>query len=60
MYRCVLTYIAAIITTQAGSQPEVWLGANDQVSEGNWVFTDSGTPFNISDFNWHLGRLTCV
>ena len=53
-------YVAAIVTAQAGGQPEVWLGADDQVSEGNWVYTESGTTFRMSDFNWHPGWFTGI
>jgi len=56
----VYAYFAAIVTAQAGSQPGVWLGADDQVSEGNWVYTESGTTFRMSDFNWQPGRLTGI
>ena len=38
----------------------MWLGADDLVSEGNWVYTENGKTFSTSNFDWYPGRFTCI
>lgn len=47
-------YLQKVIKYRFNRKPYIWLGANDQVSESNWVWSRNNLPVNYD--NWQVGK----